>query len=251
MPFLDHLEELRWRIIWSLLALAAGMVVGFVLVYKLPVLPWLIRPVEPYLEGQTLAYLSPTDPFVVTLQLGLVVGLILILPILIYHVWSFVSPALLPREKRAIVPALYLGLVLFIAGVALAYFLVLPLSLRFLMQFQVDAMAPNLIAPAYLGFVVKLLLAFGIMFEMPVVILILSVLGLVNSGMLAKQRRYAIVLITIAASLVTPADILSTFILMAPMLLLYEFSIGMAKFVERRRARAAKDNPWLDAPWAT
>jgi sec-independent protein translocase protein TatC len=250
MPFLEHLEELRWRIIWSLLALGGFMVLAFFLVQWLPVLQYLIRPIEPYLEGEKLKVLSPTTPFFLTMKLALWIGLILASPVIIYHVWSFVSPALLPKEKRAIVPALYMGLLLFIGGVALAYYMVLPLSLRFMMQFQMESLEPAIVAGEYLGFVVQLLLAFGIMFEMPVLIMVLSALGIVHSRMLASGRRYALVLITIGASLVTPADVLSTILLMAPLLLLYELSIAIAKLIERNRARAAAEDPWVDSPWA-
>src|SRR3712207_4135104 len=113
MPFLDHLEELRWRLLWSLLALVVCAIVGFVLVTRLDVLGLLIKPIEPFLGGTKLKYLSPTDPFFITLRLAILVGGLLASPVIIYQIWSFLAPALLPSEKRVIVPALYLGLVLF------------------------------------------------------------------------------------------------------------------------------------------
>lgn len=250
MPFLDHLEELRWRIIWSLVAIVIGVCVGFAIVYYLPVLPWLIRPIQPYLAGERLLVLDPAGPFMITMKLGVWVGVILASPVIIYQIWAFVSPALLPHEKRAIIPALYAGLFLFVAGVVLAYFLVLPFSLRFLASFQTDALAYNIVAREYLGFVVQLLLAFGIMFELPIVIVVLSALGIVNSKMLASGRRYALVIITIAAAFITPADVTSTLILMAPLLLLYEVSIWVARIFERRRAAAeAAEGSMTEAPW--
>jgi sec-independent protein translocase protein TatC len=237
MPFLDHLEELRWRILRSLAAVLVGVIIGYVLVTQLNVLLLLIRPVEPFLSDGKLVYLSPTDPFMITLRLALTVGLILAVPIITYEVWGFVSPALLPREKRAIIPALYAGVALFGLGVALAYSLVLPLSLKFFQSFLSESLEANITAAAYLSFVVKLLVAFGVMFELPVVILVLSLLGIVDAKFLAAQRRYALLFITVAASMITPADIVSTFFLMAPLLILYECSIMMAKLVERRRRR--------------
>jgi len=239
MPFLDHLEELRWRIIWSLLAVLVGTVAGFLLVYHFDVLGLLVRPIEPFLSGGKLKYLSPTEPFFLTLKLAVVVGALLASPIVFYQIWAFVAPALLPQEKRAIVPALYLGLVLFAAGVALAYFLVLPLTLRFMMGFQVESLEPNITVNPYLSFVVKLLLAFGILFEMPVVIMVLAALGVVNSKMLASKRRHALVINVVIASIVTPGDMVTlTVFMMVPLALLYELSIGLARMVERRRARA-------------
>ena len=139
MPFLDHLEELRWRILWSLLALILASVLGFVLVHYLGVMELLIRPIRPLLpDDQRLKFFSPADPFFITLKLALVVGIVLSFPVMIYHTWAFLSPALQKHERRVIIPSLYMGLVLFMAGVAMAYFLALPLSLVFLMGFQTD-----------------------------------------------------------------------------------------------------------------
>ena len=135
MPFLDHLEELRWRILWSILAVVVGTVVGFLLIRYFDVLELLIEPIRAALPDNPdfrLIYLSPADPFFITLKLSVVVGIILAFPIIVYQVWAFLAPALEAHEKRAIIPALYLGLVLFCAGVSLAYFIALPVSIVFL-----------------------------------------------------------------------------------------------------------------------
>ena len=120
MPFLDHLEELRWRILWSMMALVVGSVISFALVYYLQVLELLVQPIRDAYNDQTLQliFLSPADPFFVTLRLAIYGGIILSFPILVYQIWSFLAPALEKEERRAIVPALYLGLVLFVGGVA-------------------------------------------------------------------------------------------------------------------------------------
>ena len=242
MPFLDHLEELRWRILWSLLAVVVGSGLGIWLVMHFQVLNLLIVPIQPYLESGRLTYLSPSDPFFLTIRLGLTAGFLFASPIVLYQVWAFVSPALLPQEKRAIVPALYLGLVLFAAGVVLAYLFALPMTLKFFMtNFQVDALQANIIAPAYLGMVVKILLAFGAIFELPVVVLILSAMGLVTSRFLREKRRYAIAILTVMAALISPGDAITvTLLMMVPLILLYEMSIGLARLVERRRERSAE-----------
>jgi sec-independent protein translocase protein TatC len=242
MPFLDHLEELRWRIIWSLVAVVVGTVVGWFLVNHFDVLGILIAPIVPLLGDGKLGYLSPTDPFFITLRLALTVGVLLALPIIVHQIWIFLSPALMPQEKRAIVPALYFGLFLFLLGVTAAYFVVLPIMFKFFAQFQQESLEQTIVIGAYMSVVVRTLLAFGIAFELPVVILVLSVLGIVNTTALRKGRRWALVGITIGASLVTPGDILTTFFLMVPLLLLYELGILMAAMVERRaRARAAEE----------
>lgn len=240
MPFLDHLEELRWRILWSLLALVIGTIAGLLVVLKLPVLAWLMEPIRPYLAAGKLVYLGPADGFIITLQLGLTIGIILAAPIVIYQVWAFLSPALYPGEKRAIVPALYLGLVLFVAGAALGYFLALPMTIQFLMGFQAETMVPQITASLYFSFVTKMLLAFGIIFELPVVVLVLSALGLITSGFLKSKRRYAVAGMAILAAMITPGDVITvTVLMMLPLVLLYELSIGLARLVERGRERRA------------
>jgi len=240
MPFLDHLEELRWRILWSLLAIVVGAVIGFLLVHYLGVLEILIRPLEPLLpEGQRLKFFSPADPFFITLKLALVVGIILAFPVVVYQVWGFMAPALEKHEKRVIIPALYMGLVLFGAGVAMAYFLALPLSLIFLMGFQADYLEQSIEVGRYLGFVTRILIAFGIVFELPVVVMILSALGLITPDFLKSKRRHAIVAITVVASLLSPGDVITvTVLMMGPLILLYEFSILLSVFIYRKREKA-------------
>ncbi|HEX6940335.1 MAG TPA: twin-arginine translocase subunit TatC [Longimicrobiales bacterium] len=249
MPFLDHLEELRTRILWSLAALLVGVGVGFWLVMRFDVLGLLIDPVRPYLPDGKLHVLAPTDAFMITLKLALLVGALLASPVVVQQLWAFVSPALLPHEKRAIVPTFALGLVLFAGGAAMAYFAALPVSLRFLLGFQTDSLQQMLTVGPYIGFVIRLLLGFGLVFELPVVVLLLTLIGIVDSKMLASKRRHAIVLMTIVASLLTPGDIvLMTLFLMAPLILLYELSITLARMVERRRAAAAETESEQWAP---
>ncbi len=248
MPFLDHLEELRRRILWILAALLVGFFIGLWVVTHFEVLRLLISPIEPLLGDTKLKYLSPTDPFFVTLKLAAVVGLLLVLPLIVYHIWAFFAPALLPSERRAIVPALYLGLVLFAAGVALAYFLALPITLRFTMGFQGESLEQSIVIGPYLAIVVRLLLAFGAIFELPVVMLVLASLGLVSSRALREKRRYAIVAIALVASIITPGDVvLLTVFLMVPLLLLYELSIALTRLVERRRTESVMPDPqqWM------
>lgn len=251
MPFLDHLEELRWRILWSLLAIVIGTVIGFALVYYFGVMELLLMPIrEAYADPSfRLIYLSPADPFFITLKLAVVVGILLAFPIIVYHVWSFLAPALEPHEKRAIVPALYLGLVLFCAGVALAYFVALPLTMAFFQNFQSEFLRENLEVSKTLAFITKLLIGFGIIFELPVVVMILSALGLVTPEFLKSKRRHAIVLITVAASFLTPGDVITlTIMLMVPLFFLYEFSIVLSKMIWKRkeakeRMEAAREGP--------
>jgi sec-independent protein translocase protein TatC len=242
MPFLDHLEELRWRLIWSLGAVVVCAVAGYFLVTRLDVLGILVAPIEPFLKGTKLKYLSPTEPFFITLKLAVAVGLLLASPIVIYQLWAFLAPALMPSEKRVIVPALYMGLVLFSLGVVMAYELVLPMTLSFTMSFQTESLEQSIVIGEYMGFVTRLLLAFGAVFELPVVVLILSALGLVTPEFLASKRKHAVVIITVVASVLTPGDVITlTIMMMAPLVLLYEFSIVLSRLVSRRRRRLAAE----------
>lgn len=250
MPFLEHLEELRWRILWSVIAVGVFSLVGFLLVHYLQVVAWLLEPGKEYLgaDWQPI-FLSPTDPFFLLLKLALAVGIILASPVIIYQTWAFLSPALETHEKRAIVPALYMGLVLFALGVAMAYFIALPVSLRFLMGLLTEFMTPSIEATRYLGFVIKLLLGFGIVFELPVVILILSALGLVTPQFLRTRRRHAIVIITVVASFLSPGDVIAvTVLMMIPLIFLYEFSILLSVMVWRRREAGENTIAAVDAP---
>jgi len=241
MPFLDHLEELRWRILWSLIALVLGTAVGFGIVYKTNMPELLLNPVRAAWNDPNLhlIYLSPADPFFVSLKLAIYIGVILAFPIIVYQVWAFLSPALEKSEKRAIVPALYLGLVLFCAGVALAYFAALPVTLEFFQVFLSSALEAQLEINATLSFIVKMLLAFGVVFELPIVIMVLSAMGLVTPTFLRSKRRHAIVAITVMASFITPGDAITlTIMMMLPLVLLYEFGILLSVGIYRRREKA-------------
>jgi sec-independent protein translocase protein TatC len=236
MPFLDHLEEFRWRLLWSLMAVGVGTVVGFLFVHYGGILDLLIRPIRPLLDGETLRYFNPVTPFFITLKLSIIVGLLLAIPIVVYQIWAFLAPALKADEKRIIVPALYFGLILFCTGVALAYFYVLPLALVFLTGFQQEYLTPAIEVGEYLSFVTRLLLAFGAVFELPVVVMILSAMGLMTPAFMRSKRRHAILALTVMASLLTPGDLASTLLMLFPMMFLYEISILLSAAIQRRRA---------------
>jgi sec-independent protein translocase protein TatC len=235
MPFLDHLEELRWRVFKAGGALVVCAVAGFCFVHYLSVTEFLIRPIVQYLPEGKLSVFSPLTPFFFEIKLGLMVGVLLALPIILYQVWAFMSPALERRERRIIIPALYMGLVLFAVGVALAYWIALPLTLKFLYTFQMDATTWLIGMNEYLSMVVRLLLAFGIVFELPVVIMILASLGLVTPAFLRAHRRHAVVFFTVLAAALSPGDVMTvTFMMMFPLIFLYEVSILLAVFVRKK-----------------
>lgn len=235
MPFLDHLDELRTRLIRCLVALGVASVIGFFLVTELELIRLLEAPIIDLLPGEKLLFTNPTTPVVVTFKLSFVAGIVLALPVIAYQVWGFFSPALLERERRFVVPGLWVGMLLFLAGLAMAYFVVLPLGLRFLLGFQAGALEPIITVDEYLGFATRMLLAFGLIFEMPVVLVLLSLVGVVTPDGLRKYRRHGVIAIAIVAAIFTPADVGTMLMMMTPMVVLYEASIWLVVLVHRRR----------------
>ena len=160
----------------------------------------------------------------------------LVFPFLTYQAWRFLSPALYENERRFAVPSIAIGTLLFMGGVAMAYFVVLPLGLKILLGFYRDQLTPVIMIGEYLNFATKLILAFGLIFEMPVVLVFLSMIGVVTPAGLAKYRRHAIVVMAVISAILTPADPYTMLAMMAPMLILYEASIIMARMLGTRRA---------------
>jgi Tat protein translocase TatC len=239
MPFLDHLEELRWRILWSLLAIVVGTVIGWFLLERVDVIELLKRPIAPYLPGGRLIFTSPAEPFMLTLKVAFALGCLLASPVVIYEIWAFLSPALYQREKRLIVPALSVGVVLFLAGAAACYQWLLPAALKVLLGFQRQDLAPMITIDRYFSMAVPFIVGCGLVAELPLVVTILAALGVVTPQFLARQRRYAVVIAAFLAALLTPPDAVSMMLMLVPLLLLYEISIWCAWVASRRRARAA------------
>jgi sec-independent protein translocase protein TatC len=241
MPFLEHLEELRWRIIRSLAALAAGFVIGFLIVDRFDVVGILKRPIAPLLtdSGGRLLYTSPTEPLLLTFKLAFVLGVVLAAPVVIGQLWAFLRPALYERERRVVVPVSLAAVALFFVGALLAYYWVLPLALRVLAGFQDQSLAPIITANAYFSFATMVVVAFGVIFELPLLLFILVWMRVLSAAFLRRHRRMAVVANAILSALLTPADLVSMLMMMVPVQLFYELSIVFAVLLERRRAREA------------
>lgn len=237
MPFLDHLEELRWRILWSLLALVLGTVVGWMVLDRIDIIEILKRPIAPYLPGGRLIFTSPAEPFMLTLKVAFALGCLLASPVVIYQIWAFLAPALYEREKRLIVPALGVGVVLFLGGAMACYQWLLPAALRVLLNFQRADLTAMITIDRYFGMAVPFVIGCGLVAELPLVVTILASLGIVTPQFLRRQRRFAIVIAALLAALLTPPDAVSMMLMLGPLLLLYEISIGCAWVASRRRAR--------------
>jgi sec-independent protein translocase protein TatC len=176
------------------------------------------------------------------------VGFVLALPVIVYQVWGFLSPGLTEREKKWIVPSLYFGVVLFAIGSSMAYFWVLPITFEVLTGFQAEYLKNEMEVNHYLSFVTKLLLGFGFVFELPVVIMILSAMGIVTPRFLREKRRHAIVVMTVVSIVLTPADLISAMMMLVPLLLLYELSIFLSALIYRKKAEAREEEERSIAP---
>jgi sec-independent protein translocase protein TatC len=252
MPFLDHLEELRWRLLWSLLALAVGVGLGFWIMLRFEIVELLMKPVEPYLGGQKLIITNPADSFRILMTSALILGTIMALPVILWHVWGFLSPALYTHEKRVVIPVLIFASLLFFAGVALSWLVILPLTLKFFTGIQPGGLQVMYSAREYFGFAMSMSLALGAVFELPIAILALSVLGLVTPAMLHKFRRYAVVGTIVVAAFITPGqDPISLMALALPLYFLYEVSVATSALVHRRRRRREERAAAADRAEAT
>jgi len=237
MPFLDHLEELRSRILRSLGAVILGSAAGLWAVQHFQLVNLLKRPIAPYLTDGKLVVLSPTEPVMIVFKLGFLVGLVLASPIILWQLWAFLAPALYAREKKALVPSLFVGLLLFMTGAALAYLVVVPQALRVLFSFQTEAIAPFITYDKYFSFVMQVTLALGISFELPLVIIILSWLGVIGPAELKRFRRFAVVGAFLAGAVLSPgADLLSMLMMTVPLLFLYEVGYAGSVVISRRRS---------------
>jgi sec-independent protein translocase protein TatC len=223
MPLFDHLAELRRRIAICLLAVAAGTVVGFAFAEQI------IGILKAPYGDAPLLLLAPGEGFFVTLKIAIVVGIVLGMPILLFQLWRFVSPGLTGEERRLARPWVPLALVFFVGGVAVAY-VIMPFAIAFLSSFGTGALQNAWTADGYFGFVATLFLGFGLVMEYPIVLVLLSKVGIVTSARLRSSRRYVIVVIAIVSAVITPGgDPISPTVLGLTMYALYELSIILVR----------------------
>ena len=246
-PLLDHLIELRRRLLWCVLALAAAFAVC--LWQARPIFAFLAQPLVKAMEGMPggprLIYTSIFEAFFAEIKVAFFAALMIAFPIIANQIWRFVAPGLYAREKKAFAPFLILTPFLFLAGAAMAYFVCMPLALHFLLGYQGNiggAQAEALPGIGnYLDFVTRFLFGFGIAFLLPVLLMLLEAAGLVTRAKLKRGRRYAIVIAFVVAAVLTPPDVVSQLLLAIPLLALYEFSLIAIWFTEKKRKKAPTD----------
>lgn len=243
MSLLEHLEDLRKRIVWSLL----GLIVAFIPCYYFveEIFAFLARPIDSpevrktFPEGVKLAFLGVTDPFLLYFKVAILGAVFLAAPFILYQLWRFVAPGLYRKEKLYALPFVLFSTFFFLAGGAFGYYVAFPGALQFLLgmggQFQAVITIER-----YFGFLMTVILGLGLMFEMPVLIFLLSALGVVTPGFLIRHFRWAVVLIFVASALITPTpDPVNMCVFALPALALYLLGVGAAALVHRRRRKAA------------
>ncbi len=235
MSFLEHLEELRGVLLHSIVAFAIGTA-GFWFVSG-----WLLDFLVSGLPVEQLNFFAPSEAFMTRLRLSAVFGFVVAFPYILARVWAYISPGLFRDERKRMLPIIVSSSALFYAGVIFCYQVMIPIVVDFLLGFQTERLAPMISVNAYFTMVARLCLTFGLVFQLPVVVLLLAIAGLVTPRFLLKQWRYAVVVVFIAAAILTPPDPASQVLMALPILLLYILSVLMAMVVVRRKARDAKD----------
>lgn len=241
MPLTSHLEELRKRIVRILIAVGVAFLGCFAFkeeIFRIVALP-LISVLPP---GTHMVYTGLPEAFFTYIKVSFYAGIFLASPVVLYHVWKFISPGLFPKEKKFVAPFVITSTLLFVGGVCFGYFLVLPSAYKFFLEFTTDFLKPMLSMREYLTLTLKLLLAFGIIFEIPVFLFFMTKIGLVTPRKLARMRRYAIVVCFIVAALITPTPDAFTQCMMAiPMIVLYEVGILVSKLAGRKKDDAGSE----------
>ena len=243
-PLMDHLIELRKRLVYSLLALFGAFVVCYV--FAKPIYGFLTEPLAHALAGQPgrhLIYTALYETFFTYVKVGLFGGICLAFPIIAAQIWMFIAPGLYKHERNAFLPFLLATPVLFITGAAVVFYVMLPFAIKFFLSFETPggngALAIQLDAKVseYLDFVMTLIFAFGLCFQLPVLLALLGRVGIISSAQLRSMRRYAILGIVVLAAVITPPDPFSMMSLALPLVLLYEISIWCVRLIERNRAK--------------
>jgi sec-independent protein translocase protein TatC len=243
MSLLDHLEELRTRLTRMIIAALAGFAVCYAFHHE--ILDAMLRPLKMVLpHNSTIQATDLTEAFFINMKAAFVAGIFLVSPYLFHQIWSFIAPGLYEEERKLAIPVAFFTALCFVSGACFGYFIVFPYGFTFLAHYDADIVTLNPKLSEYYSMALGLLLAFGIIFEMPVFIFFLARFGIVNHKWLRTQRRWAIVIIFIVAAIVCPnPDVVSMLLMAAPMVVLYEVSIWVAYFFGKRRSKPGENLP--------
>ena len=233
LPLTSHLQELRKRLVLSFIAIGVGFFICYY--FSDTLFNILAAPLMKMMpKGGSLIFISVAEAFFTYMKVAFIAGIILTSPFILYQIWAFVAPGLYQKEKKYVVPFVLGGSFFFALGVLFGYFVAIPVGFRFLLGYATDFIKPMPSMKEYLSFSIKFLLAFGLVFEFPVVLVLLAKIGIIDAKMLARQRKYAILLIFIFAAVMTPPDIISQVLMALPLMGLYELSILFSKIFGKK-----------------
>ncbi|MFH2036441.1 MAG: twin-arginine translocase subunit TatC [Candidatus Zixiibacteriota bacterium] len=230
MPFLDHIEELRWRLLKGLISIVVLAILAFAFadyVFKFLIMP---------LGDVKLHFTEVTGSFYAYLKVSLFAGLFLALPIVFYQLWKFIGPGLYDQEKKVVLPMAFFSTILFLGGASFCFFLVLPFAIKFLIGYGGELLNPIITVSSYISFAGLLIVAFGLAFQVPVIGYFLGKIGIINGAIMAKARPYAIVVFLIGAAILTPPDVFTQILLAGPLYALYEITIILVKLTGKKKS---------------
>ncbi len=240
MTLFEHLGELRKRLIYCVVAVLIGAIVSWT--WRNELFMFILEPLKiaaPTAEMAKVHYKDLTEPFFVLLKTSVTAGIFLGLPVILWQIWGFVAPGLYRHERRVAIPFVFLATIFFLFGASFCYYFVMPFGFAFLFKFSDPVSTPNIMMQEHYGFALRLLLAFGVVFEMPVVAMFLSAIGLITHRTLIKYWRYSVVAAFIFAALLTPPDVGTQVAMAVPLVILYGVSILVAWFFTSRREKKA------------
>jgi sec-independent protein translocase protein TatC len=239
-PFIGHLEELRKRLISSAIAVGIGFAASYAFAERLFGL--LVAPLQAVLpEGDHLIFTNLPEMFFTYLKVSLLAGIMLVAPYIFYQLWMFIAPGLYRKEKKYVIPFVVASTLLFVGGSLFGYFVVFPFGFKFFIGFSNEYVKALPSVKQYFSFAIKLLFAFGVVFELPVVIFFLAKMGVVTPQLLRKKRKYAILMTFVLAAILTPPDVVTQCMMAGPLIILYEIGILVAQIAWKSREKKKKD----------
>lgn len=234
LTLIEHIDELRKRIIIVIISILIGTGASYIFIEEL--MDIIIKPAE----GLDFIYISPPELFLEYIKIAFVFGIAISMPIIIVQTWLFIKPGLKKKEKFFILFSMIMGLIFFISGILFAYFIITPLTLKFFSNMSLDQIAPLFSFSNYIKFISSLLVSFGLVFELPMIVILLTQLNLVTPCIFKKYRKIVVLTVFVIASLLTPPDVISQILLGVPMTLLYEFSILLSVLIYKRKQKIQK-----------
>ncbi len=233
MSLTDHLTELRKRLVYSLYSLLVFTAIAYD--YSKELFDFIRKPIEKYLPSGGLVYTAPMDKFVAHFKLSIVAGVICSCPFWLYQLWKFIAPGLYRNERKYMTSFISIGSFLFISGVSFSFYVALPMTFDFLFSFGGDQDKPMITIDHYLDFVSQFAIMFGVSFELPLILTLMAMAGIVSQRFLIDKGRYAIMILSVIAALITPPDVMSMTIMLVPMIALYYIGILMVGFVQKKK----------------